>query len=118
MVTTRSGKTTTPSTPPKNSVAKPKREKRERAHDMIPCPLRSEHQKRGPILDDVFRVSLLLPGGFAAVPAGYSLRPRYGGDGFYIDRPKPKSKTSDTPGVRRSGKRPARNIFSFLHLRL
>ena len=45
------------------------------------------------------------------MPAGYSLRPRYGGDGFYIDRPKPKSKTSDTPGVRRSGKRP-RHIFS------
>jgi len=31
---------------------------------------------------------------YAARPAGY--RPHYGGDGFYMDRPKPRSNTSDT----------------------
>ena len=109
MVTTRSGKATTPSTPPKNSAAKPKRERRERARDMIVCPARKRTPYR-PNSDNVLRdfktpskrfVTLIVfP--YAARSGGYNPRPRYGGDGFYMDRPKPRSNTNDTAQKRQA----------------
>ena len=119
MVTTRSGKATTPSTPPKNSAAKPKRERRERARDMIVCPARKRTPKR-PNSDNVLRdfktpskrfVTLIVfP--YAARSGGYNPRPRYGGDGFYMDRPKPRSNTNDTGHCAEAASAHARHIFS------
>ena len=39
---------------------------------------------------------------YAARSGGYNPRPRYGGDGFYMDRPKPRSNTNDTAQKRQA----------------